>query len=379
MDLCWAVAAGLGAVDLIRGADFHSRHLLLALRAGEPFRISLSMSFEAAQTASRGGRSRKRTLEIVHRAEELAQKANHPHAIGLATWASGVAAYLIGHWKRAADLCEEAAEILRDRCTGVTWELAIANRFMLSALLYQGELSEVARRVPNLLSSALEQGNLLAATDLRTRMNLIWLAADNPDRARAEVIEALKAWPHKGFHLQHYTSLLALAQNELYTGDGEVAWKHLEGQWKALRNSMLLRIQVLRIEAMHLKARAALAPATSDKRVLGQRIQVAETMARRIYQEEMRWADPLVSLIKAGVANLRNEQGAARSYLSDAVDGFDLANMHLYAAAARRRLGQLIEGKKGEDLKVEAESWMQKQGVHDPERMTRMLAPGLDQ
>jgi hypothetical protein len=250
---------------------------------------------------------------------------------------------------------------------------------MLSALLYQGELSEVARRVPNLLSSALEQGNLLAATDLRTRMNLIWLAADNPDRARAEVIEALKAWPHKGFHLQHYTSLLALAQNELYTGDGEVAWKHLEGQWKALRNSMLLRIQVLRIEAMHLKARAALAPATSDKRVLGQRIQVAETMARRIYQEEMRWADPLVSLIKAGVANLRNEQGTARSYLSDAVDGFDLANMHLYAAAARRRLGQLIEGKKGEDLKVEAESWMQKQGVHDPERMTRMLAPGLDQ
>ena len=81
---------------------------------------------------------------------------------------------------------------------------------------------------------------------------------------RAEVIEALKAWPHEGFHLQHYTSMHALAQIELYTGDAEVAWKHIQGQWKALEQSMLLRIQVLRIEAMHLRARAALASAATN-------------------------------------------------------------------------------------------------------------------
>ncbi|MGH8524829.1 MAG: AAA family ATPase, partial [Gammaproteobacteria bacterium] len=122
IDICWAVAAGLGAVDLIRGADFHSRHLLLALRAGEPFRIARAMAFEAAQTASRGGPTRKRALQIAQRAEELAQRVDHPHAIGLATWASGVGAYLVGHWKKSAALCEQAAEVLRDRCTGVTWE-----------------------------------------------------------------------------------------------------------------------------------------------------------------------------------------------------------------------------------------------------------------
>jgi len=43
IDICWTVAAGLGVVDLIRGADFQSRHLLLALRAGEIYRVARAM------------------------------------------------------------------------------------------------------------------------------------------------------------------------------------------------------------------------------------------------------------------------------------------------------------------------------------------------
>lgn len=378
IDICWAVAAGLGGVDLIRGADFHCRHLLLALRAGEPFRVARGMSFEAAQIASRGGPSRQRTLKIAQRAEELAQQVGHPHAIGLATWASGVAAYLVGHWKKAAELCEEAAEILRDRCTGVTWELAIAQRFMLSALIYQGELAEVSRRVPALLSAALEQGNLFAATDLRTRMNLVWLAADHPDRARAEVIEALKAWPHEGFHLQHYSSLLALVQIELYTGDAEVAWKHIQGQWKALEGSMLLRIQVLRLEAMHLQARAALASALADPSVAGERYRIAETMARRIAKERMPWADQLANMIRAAIAHSKGQTAEARRLLTDAAERFDLADMHLYAAAARRRLGEITGNERGAELVNEANDWMKEQKIHNAERVTRTLAPGFD-
>ena len=375
IDICWAVAAGLGAVDLIRGAGFQSRHLLLALRSGEPYRVARAMSFEVAQTASRGGPARKRALQIARKAEELAERVGHPHAIGLSIWASGVADYLIGHWKQSAQLCDRAAEVLRDRCTGVTWELTIAYRFMLSALLYLGELAEVSRRVPILLSAAIEQGNLSAATDLRTRMNLIWLAADDPDKARAEVIEALKAWPPEGFHLQHYSSMLALAQIELYTGDTEVAWKHIQGQWKALENSMLLRIQVLRIEAMQLQARAALATARRSNH----RLRVAKRMARQIANQHMPWADPFVCLVRAGIEHQRGETAKAVTLLSEAVGAFDLADMHLYAAAARRRLGEKLGGDHGRQLMAEADAWMLDQRIKNPAFMTRMLAPGFDQ
>ena len=376
IDICWAVAAGLGAVDLITGADFQCRQLLLALRAGEPFRIARAMAFEAAQTAARGEPTRKRALQIAQRAEELAQKTGHPQAIGLAIWASGVAAYLVGHWKNAARLCERAAEVLRDQCTGVTWELATANRFMLSAMIYQGEIGEVSRRVPGLLAAALEQGNLFAAMDLRTRLNVIWLAADDPNRARAEVIEGLKAWPQQGFHLQHYTAMHALGQIELYTGDFEVAWKHIQGQWEALENSMLMRLQVLRIEAFHLKARAALASATKNDKE--RRLQIAEKLAKHISAEQVAWGNPFAALIRSAVAHRAGDSSKATGLLRQAIEAFDLADIDLYEAVARRRLGQVLGGDRGQRHINEADQWMRDRQIINPEAMTRMMAPGFD-
>ncbi len=251
----------------------------------------------------------------------------------------------------------------------------MANRFMLSSLLYLGELAEVSRRVPSLLSAALEQGNVFAATDLRTRMNSIWLAADDPDKARAEVIEALKAWPHEGFHLQHYSSLLAQAQIELYTGDFDVAWRHIVGQWPALENSMLLRTQVLRIEATYLRARAVLATALSNRD--RDKLVLAENLARKLEKENMAWAKPFAAVVRSAVAHQRNQHTEATTLLAAAVAGFERVDMHLFAAASRRRLGELLGDERGGQLQAEADAWLTTQRIMNPERMMRMLVPGF--
>jgi serine/threonine protein kinase/tetratricopeptide (TPR) repeat protein len=376
LDTCFAVAAGLGAVDLIRGADFQSRHLLLALRAGEPYRVARAMAFEAAWTSARGGHAgMERAAQIARRAEELSQRVKHPHAIGLSIWCLGVGAYLAGNWKKAAELCERASEVLRDRCTGVTWELTVANRYRLSSLLHMGEIAEVMRRVPSLLSAALEQGNLFGAMELRTRLNLIWLAVDDPDKARAEVIEALKSWPHEGFHLQHYVSLHALAQIELYTGDTEVAWRHIASQWQELEDSLLLRTPAVRVEAMQLRARAALA--TSGGGRDNAKLRLAEKMARKIEKVEMSWSKPFATLVRATIAHQRGEAAQATVLLSDAAQRFDRAEMRLMAAVARRRLGERLRDERGSQLVAEADAWMIEQKIKNPEAMTRMQAPGF--
>jgi hypothetical protein len=248
---------------------------------------------------------------------------------------------------------------------------------MLSAMIYMGEIGEVARRVPGLLAAALEQGNLFAAMDLRTRLNVIWLAADDPNRARAEVIQGLKAWPHEGFHLQHYTAMHALAQIELYTGDVEVAWRHIQGQWKALEDSMLMRIQVLRVEALHLKARAALASAAKGDES-AQRLRAAEKLAGRIAAERVAWANPFASLVRAAVAHQRGDGSRAVVLLSQAIETFDLAGIDLYEAVARRRLGELLGDERGQRHIDEADEWMRSHQIQNPQAMTRMMAPGFD-
>lgn len=375
IDICWSVAAGLGVVDLIRGAEFQSRHVLFALRAGEVYRVARAMAFETVQTATRGGRSYERARALADRTEELAQRSGHPHAKGLAIWARGLSAYLIGEWRKAAELCERSAEVLRDQCTGATWELTVANRFMLTSMMFLGELTEVARRVPQLLAAAVEQGNLFAATDLRTRLNPIWLAADDPDRARNEVIQAMTVWPREGFHLQHYMSLVALAQIEMYTGDMEVAWKHIEGQLKPLEKSLLLRTQGLRIDVLHLRARLALASAHGRERE--PRLRIAAAAANQIGREDMPWSNPLAMLIRAALAKQNGEDSRAIELTELAINGLEAADMALYAAAARRRFGELLGGDRGRELIAQSEAWMTRQQIKNPAAVTNLMVPGF--
>jgi hypothetical protein len=49
--------------------------------------------------------------------------------------------------------------------------------------------------------------------------------------------------------------------------------------------------------------------------------------------------------------------------------------MALHRAAAQWRLGQLRAGK-GNALSMESEKWMAENGVRDPGRMLRVIAPG---
>src|SRR5687768_2243964 len=376
IDICWAVAAGLGNVDTIRAADFQTRHLLLALRAGELYRVARALNLEAGFTATAGKSAMKRAAHLYSVAESLSKESGHPHAIGLYSYTSGLAAFLVGQWQRAAEMLSEADEILRYRCTGVTWEIASTQNFLLSSLIYLGEMREISLRVPMLLSAAEKRSNLFELTDLRTRINLLWLINDDPDEARRQVIKAMQQWTQKGFHRQHYNALLALAQIELYTGDGIVAWKQFEAQWPMLSDSMILRVQIVRIEALHLKARCALAAAAlkgSDHRL----IDVAENLARQISKEGMKWADPLAALVRAGVASLRSEKQTTISLLSNACAGFEEAHMKLYAAVARRRLGEITDGVEGKRLMDEADRWMQEQKIKAPSKITRMLAPGI--
>ena len=281
-----------------------------------------------------------------------------------------------GEWKQALASSEQALRILRDQCVGLTWELNMAQNLVIWALMYLGELGEVSRQVPALLANARSRGNLYLATELCTRSNYVWLAADDADEGEREAVESIARWSHRGFHRQHYSAMLARVQTALYRGDAESAWRLLAEQESVFRRSMLTRAQVIRIESLYLRARCALALAAENRRSR-RFLTEARAGARRIAREHMRWSDPIGLLLRAGIAHLEGSAPLALRYLHDAADRFERADMKLYLAVARRRIGALQDDEPGRRLQRQAEEWMAAQQIKNPACMTRMLSPGF--
>ena len=63
--------------------------------------------------------------------------------------------------------------------------------------------------------------------------------------------------------------------------------------------------------------------------------------------------------------------------LRRAIDGFDQGGLDLYAAAARRALGQLVGGDEGRALIARCDAWMAGQGIRVPEKMARACVSGF--
>src|SRR4029453_15256624 len=243
VDTCWSATTGLLMVDVISAFDFSARHLLMALDAGEPSRIARAMAIESVARAGYPT-GRKLRDRLAQQSTALAKSVGTPHAMALSILADGMVAMTAGEWKKALTLSEQALAILRDQCVGVTWELNMAQKLVIWALMYLGDLREVSRQVPALVANARSRGNLYLATELCTRSNYAWLAADEPDEGERETIASIAPWSQKGFHRQHYSAMLARVQTALYRGDARAAWRLLVEQETLLRRSLLTRVQV---------------------------------------------------------------------------------------------------------------------------------------
>jgi hypothetical protein len=103
----------------------------------------------------------------------------------------------------------------------------------------------------------------------------------------------------------------------------------------------------------------------------------AQNLAKKLAQEKVHWSGPLALLTRAGIAGVQGRESLAADLLSRAADDFDAADMGLYAAAARRRLGAILGGDYGQQLKLAADAWMLDQKIINPAYMTRMLVPGF--
>jgi hypothetical protein len=384
IDTCFSVMQGLAMVDTFWAQEFHARNLVYSLEAGDIYRIARALVSEAGVHAILGGRNRRRGQEVLELAKMSAERSANPHAVGLAALQSGVFAFLRGEWAECRRRMDHAEATLRGQCTGVAWEIATAQMMATMSLVFMGELKLLKERLPSLLQEAEGRGDRYKGNDFRGRVaHLLPLIDDQPERAYAQVKMFLTHSPGRAYHLHHWWALLARLETDFYCGRGRAAWAEVSRQWGPFRRTLATRVQFLNILSRHHRASAALVFAEDcnlRNRERRRLIRTAEREAARIEREQMPWGLGLAALLRAGVAARRGNTGEAARLLTAAETILESTDMPLYAAAARRRRGELIAGDEGDEgraLIADSDFFMLKQEIRNPGRMAAMLAPGV--
>jgi serine/threonine protein kinase len=377
IDICWSAVAGLSVIDPILGADFQTRGLLMALRAGEPFRIARSLAMEAAHRSTAGVRYARRVQTLLDNAQSVAHELDSPQARGLILMARGITGLMLGQWKHAQTSFDQGEILLRNECTGVTWERDTVCSLALWALMHMGKIAELKRRWTILIKEAQERGDHYAATNLTTfYMATIRLAQDDPAGIEDELESVTSQWARRGFFIQHSTAFRSLVHLDLYCDRPQSAWDRVSAIWPEYSRSMLLRIQLIRIQMLELRARSALALAerSRNSQLL---IQSAAADARKLAREGQEWAIAHSHYIQAGIAACRDDASTALDQLSLAAKCYDAADMHLRGSVMRYRTGEIQAGREGQKLIARAETAIERESISSPARWAQMSAPGF--
>jgi hypothetical protein len=361
IDVAWSLAIGLAVHDPLRALGYHTIALCEAFDARDPLRLARSFAAEATFLSTIAKRRPRRAIELLDEAERLAGSIDEPAATAFVIGARGIEASMTGRWREAADRCEQAEAIFLERCTAVAWDLGTVRHFGLLGRLMLGDLDHLRRRVPIVVRDAVERGDTYIACYLDGSFTSFMegIVKNAPDETLRIAEDAIGRWPSKRFTAMQFWSTWNRVSAHLYREDAR-ALEEVEQLFRAAAATDQLRVRHGRIEATYSRARA---------HVLAKNRNAALADARWLAREPQPRARGYAHLIRAAAGV------SAQAELEAAIRELDAAEMKLHSAAARRGLGMLRGGDTGRTMVDEADAFMRAEGVVDPVRFAKMLAP----
>ena len=375
MDALWSLGHGLGGVDTVRGAEFHIRHLHLALQAGDPYRIGRGLAWESILNAAEGGAGgRRRGRAQAALGHDIAKNLNNDHAAAWSWAAEGYNNWCDGKWDDAIACDEKAAKGYREECLDITWELGSVYAWCWGPVLcYSGRLKELRGLIGQVEREFGQLNDLYTLVTLRTVVTpWLTLADGDPERARRESAEAVAKWSKKHWHLQHLFDRMADARVSLYQGDGARAADLIDDGFPRYKSTMQNLLQVKRMFMHGLRGQAVIMAVMQGKRPASA-LKVADADAKRLGKEGTAWASAYATHLRAALHLARGDINAAADGYRASIAAFDQLKMPLHAAAARIRLGQTANDDRARADGVAALSAL---GVREPERYAATLVAG---
>jgi hypothetical protein len=380
LDVYWSVNTGLGAVDSLRAVDFLLRFLHLALKLGDVRRIAQGLSMLGGQLSAFWASRFRWAVRLISEGEVLSRKSGDHAAIGMARLCRALCRFFDGEYEACTNELISVEDYFLTHCRGVSWELATVRSFMCFSMRLGGRIRELCERFDRYTADADRTGDRYLSTNLRTYQSIVWLARDNPERARKDSDGILSSWPVDMYQVQHFFCLYGKCEQAIYSEKPEEAWQAILAEEERLRRSTVLAISGIRIETASVSGRTALAMAElappSQREPFLRRVRKSVQVLRK---SEHRAGVAMGLTLDAGCRHLSPgaDLEATIAALDRAVATAEAAGAHLIAESGRRWLGQLMGGRRGEELTARSNGWMASQGIVNPPRIAHLIAPGF--
>jgi eukaryotic-like serine/threonine-protein kinase len=360
-DLCFSAGVALTNVDTLRGAEFVTRSFRIARRAGDVRRAARSLSFVACYACNLGPKHERRLVRLMDQVDALAARADEPFMGAMKTSVRCLFAFHMGRYEECAALAQAAEGAFR-AIEGAVRERVTAQSYRCVSLAMLGQFDELAKDRARLFADGEARRDHFACTNASTgMMNLAFLAAGDPARARHEAEQAMARWTHERVTLQHFFDLLAHARIDLYEGHPAAAWKRIVRARPSLDRGRILRTTFVRATFLELEARAALeAGAGGAPRVVRRNVRALRRLGAP-------YALPFADVLEGALAARRGDGARARTLLLRALDGYLVFGMRAHAASVDLHLAEVGEARRVQRLP----------SVRDEEALARALAPSL--
>jgi serine/threonine protein kinase len=377
----WTVVQGALGNDPFLMVEMAGRYTRLALDAGSQRHAARALSMEAYLVSFEGPSTRKRSESLLSHAEKLAGEVADAE---IESWVQEMRGCVLVHEGRFAEarpLLGAAVESFETRCQGVPFELACGRGYDLNAANHLGQFAEISRKATHIVENSLRRGDMYQASGVAGFAVQAWLAHRGLAFAETCFGEAKRDHePQANYQWADYLLLVAEVDIALYRRDGARGYGLIAAHWPAMVRSQLLRMRIA--DAMiHFCRGGCLLVASqragSDGAAAGSELGLIRASVRTLKRSPLAYAPGWAAVLEAGLAQATGRPESAVASLRHAVANLDAAGLRMYAASARRRLGQLLLGDEGAALLAAGDMAMAEEGILDKEATTALLTPGL--
>jgi len=377
VDLLRMATLTLTAVHPVMAALFISRYYKAAQSMGlSAGHVALATGTEASIHGGVGTPANEICARLIHQARLCAAASSDVYDTAMTSLMHALTHFQSGRFPETLRLANEAEAMLREKCTGVAWEISSCRILSLCSLSWSGAASEYSVRLTGFIQEGRQRSDQHTAISLRllTYSHYPFLFADEPDQGIVAVEEAMEAWGRQDFDLQRYGGTFSIVECLLYKGDGPAAYQYLMRAWPDYLRSMLGQWTLFDLFLLILRARAAIAsirgtPASSEY------TKDAMRCIRKIRRIRIGWAPAVADALDALLCLVDGRPQEAIQKFRSAEQQLSDAELRLYARSCQYHLGGLLGGEAGRELRTRAIAWMRAEGIRNPAHMVAGVLP----